>query len=170
MIIGARNSASTKWSEYGCELGQQSRTQFGIQYDKAIMTQKARRNEPCPCGSGKKYKRCCGRISPSAPELSVQRISSTSWKSATPASEFDKLNKGLAARSFPSRHTTIRWSPFAIGSFGHRSGRPSQTSLRTTSSKFWGRNGEARSWQSHSKNGIRSCNGTKPIADIRKRP
>ncbi len=19
------------------------------------------RNEPCPCGSGKKYKRCCGR-------------------------------------------------------------------------------------------------------------
>jgi SEC-C motif domain protein len=21
---------------------------------------KVRRNEPCPCGSGKKYKRCCG--------------------------------------------------------------------------------------------------------------
>lgn len=22
---------------------------------------KAGRNEPCPCGSGKKFKRCCGR-------------------------------------------------------------------------------------------------------------
>jgi uncharacterized protein len=25
-------------------------------------TTKVGRNEPCPCGSGKKYKRCCGRI------------------------------------------------------------------------------------------------------------
>ena len=24
-------------------------------------TPKAVHNEPCPCGSGKKYKRCCGR-------------------------------------------------------------------------------------------------------------
>jgi uncharacterized protein YecA (UPF0149 family) len=24
---------------------------------------KVGRNEPCPCGSGKKYKRCCGRPS-----------------------------------------------------------------------------------------------------------
>ena len=24
---------------------------------------KIRRNEPCPCGSGKKYKQCHGRIS-----------------------------------------------------------------------------------------------------------
>ena len=23
--------------------------------------EKIRRNEPCPCGSGKKYKQCCGR-------------------------------------------------------------------------------------------------------------
>ncbi|WP_420808763.1 SEC-C metal-binding domain-containing protein [Bacillus salacetis] len=22
---------------------------------------KVGRNEPCPCGSGKKYKKCCGR-------------------------------------------------------------------------------------------------------------
>ena len=26
-------------------------------YDKKIS-----RNEPCPCGSGKKYKRCCGAL------------------------------------------------------------------------------------------------------------
>jgi preprotein translocase subunit SecA len=24
-------------------------------------TQKPGRNDPCPCGSGKKYKKCCGR-------------------------------------------------------------------------------------------------------------
>ena len=23
---------------------------------------KVKRNEPCPCGSGKKYKKCCGRL------------------------------------------------------------------------------------------------------------
>jgi uncharacterized protein YecA (UPF0149 family) len=23
--------------------------------------EKVGRNDPCPCGSGKKYKRCCGR-------------------------------------------------------------------------------------------------------------
>lgn len=25
------------------------------------MTKKANRNDPCPCGSGKKYKKCCGK-------------------------------------------------------------------------------------------------------------
>jgi len=29
-------------------------------------TPKVGRNDPCPCGSGKKYKHCCGRISPKA--------------------------------------------------------------------------------------------------------
>lgn len=24
---------------------------------------KPRRNDPCPCGSGKKYKKCCGQVS-----------------------------------------------------------------------------------------------------------
>ena len=27
----------------------------------AMKTVKTGRNEPCPCGSGKKYKRCCGK-------------------------------------------------------------------------------------------------------------
>ena len=26
----------------------------------AVSTKKANRNDPCPCGSGKKYKKCCG--------------------------------------------------------------------------------------------------------------
>jgi uncharacterized protein (DUF433 family) len=28
--------------------------------DQSIKTEKVGRNEPCPCGSGKKYKKCCG--------------------------------------------------------------------------------------------------------------
>jgi len=28
---------------------------------QAASTPKAGRNDPCPCGSGKKYKKCCGR-------------------------------------------------------------------------------------------------------------
>ena len=26
--------------------------------------EKAGRNDPCPCGSGKKYKKCCGKATP----------------------------------------------------------------------------------------------------------
>ena len=29
-----------------------------------IADKKPKRNEPCPCGSGKKYKHCCGRSGP----------------------------------------------------------------------------------------------------------
>ena len=28
--------------------------------DAASKTTKVKRNQPCPCGSGKKYKKCCG--------------------------------------------------------------------------------------------------------------
>ena len=28
---------------------------------KEVRVLKVGRNEPCPCGSGKKYKKCCGR-------------------------------------------------------------------------------------------------------------
>ena len=27
-----------------------------------VKTQKVGRNDPCPCGSGKKYKKCCGAV------------------------------------------------------------------------------------------------------------
>ena len=26
------------------------------------INKKVRRNEPCPCGSGKKFKKCCGKL------------------------------------------------------------------------------------------------------------
>ena len=30
--------------------------------NKKSYDRKVSRNEPCPCGSGKKYKRCCGTL------------------------------------------------------------------------------------------------------------
>ncbi len=32
--------------------------------DEAMLTKKIARNDPCPCGSGKKYKQCCGKSGP----------------------------------------------------------------------------------------------------------
>ncbi len=31
---------------------------------EAIPEKKVARNDPCPCGSGKKYKHCCGKSGP----------------------------------------------------------------------------------------------------------
>jgi len=31
--------------------------------ERAVSTKKASRNDPCPCGSGKKYKKCCALTS-----------------------------------------------------------------------------------------------------------
>ena len=37
-------------------------------------TAKVGRNDPCPCGSGKKYKKCCGAVShPERSELLRER-------------------------------------------------------------------------------------------------
>jgi uncharacterized protein YecA (UPF0149 family) len=33
---------------------------FRISCSLTLFTPKVGRNAPCPCGSGKKYKRCCG--------------------------------------------------------------------------------------------------------------
>ena len=35
------------------------------------MQQKVGRNDPCPCGSGKKYKHCCGAITITPPVLYI---------------------------------------------------------------------------------------------------
>ncbi|MGG0824952.1 SEC-C metal-binding domain-containing protein [Paenibacillus turicensis] len=36
-------------------------TPFAIPNKKPITVEKIGRNDPCPCGSGKKYKKCCGK-------------------------------------------------------------------------------------------------------------
>src|ERR1039457_6631393 len=35
--------------------------QLGGIHGRALALTKSRRNDPCPCGSGKKYKNCCGK-------------------------------------------------------------------------------------------------------------
>jgi len=44
-------------------LSQERRTEITKEYrrSKMAVSNKIGRNEPCPCGSGKKYKKCCGK-------------------------------------------------------------------------------------------------------------
>lgn len=42
------------WAYCGC-------TPDEVQAVKPVITNKVGRNDPCPCGSGKKYKKCCGK-------------------------------------------------------------------------------------------------------------
>ncbi len=41
-----------------------NQTQDSIQEQPSLPGKKPARNEPCPCGSGKKYKHCCGKSGP----------------------------------------------------------------------------------------------------------
>lgn len=48
-------------------LGEDKMTQIAKEYKKSktvVKGKKIGRNDPCPCGSGKKYKHCCGRTTP----------------------------------------------------------------------------------------------------------
>ncbi|HHW48958.1 MAG TPA: SEC-C domain-containing protein [Clostridiaceae bacterium] len=44
-------------------LDEKRRTEIKKEYNKSriAVSNKVGRNEPCPCGSGKKYKKCCGK-------------------------------------------------------------------------------------------------------------
>ncbi|MFQ7775029.1 MAG: SEC-C metal-binding domain-containing protein, partial [Anaerotignum faecicola] len=42
----------------------ETRKHFALEQKKSktiVKGEKIGRNDPCPCGSGKKYKKCCGR-------------------------------------------------------------------------------------------------------------
>ena len=49
-----QRAASSRLSSYNLATHSQRRSQV------AHSSERIGRNEPCPCGSGKKYKRCCG--------------------------------------------------------------------------------------------------------------
>ena len=44
-------------------LSEEKRKEITREYkdSKTVRVEKVGRNEPCPCGSGKKYKKCCGK-------------------------------------------------------------------------------------------------------------
>ena len=54
-----------------------------------------RRNDPCPCGSGRRYKQCCGRMAgapgTASPETAAAGITASS--APTPATEFQRLDE-----------------------------------------------------------------------------
>lgn len=51
-------------TEWDGILSQEKRTEITKEYKKSkiiVKEDKIGRNDPCPCGSGKKYKKCCGK-------------------------------------------------------------------------------------------------------------
>ena len=58
-IFELYNNVLTAWSGYNEEEDTKSRNEdYYIKPEQAV-SEKIGRNEPCPCGSGKKYKKCC---------------------------------------------------------------------------------------------------------------
>ena len=50
----------------GCDMRKLPDTKFNqtsgeVSWNCLLYTSKVYPNDPCPCGSGKKYKQCCGR-------------------------------------------------------------------------------------------------------------
>jgi SEC-C motif-containing protein len=58
-LIEGRVEAMHEDSDFICENGQWLYT-TGHQLEPSFKPWKPGRNEACPCGSGKKFKRCCG--------------------------------------------------------------------------------------------------------------
>ena len=61
-MIGAKVSwlyGLSEWEDiFDATKRSQIKKQYGI--DNQAVSEKVGRNDPCPCGSGKKYKKCCG--------------------------------------------------------------------------------------------------------------
>ncbi len=57
LLRNIQDSKDTELQKVQNKAQQISRTALGQEVDK---TKKVGRNDPCPCGSGKKYKKCCG--------------------------------------------------------------------------------------------------------------
>ena len=59
-------AAKAEWlynlKEWEPILDEDKRLEFKREYrlSQMAVSQKVGRNDPCPCGSGKKYKKCCG--------------------------------------------------------------------------------------------------------------
>ena len=52
-----------KLSSWNKVLTTEQRDKIAFEYREAntVRSEKIGRNDPCPCGSGKKYKKCCGK-------------------------------------------------------------------------------------------------------------
>lgn len=53
-------NATRKWDQCGHTLDEINPQESSEKKNTVVTQQKVGRNDPCPCGSGNKYKRCCG--------------------------------------------------------------------------------------------------------------
>ena len=56
-----RKKTRITFGEEGLPLSELSNLGAALRSPATVVKQKVGRNEPCPCGSGKKFKKCCGR-------------------------------------------------------------------------------------------------------------
>lgn len=83
------------------------------------MTEEARaktgRNEPCPCGSGKKYKKCCGKPVEAPPPLPDRRLMERNLRSLQKLVEGHKFKDASEANAFFARFNAQgklpEWTP-----------------------------------------------------------
>jgi hypothetical protein len=68
------------------------------------------RNDPCPCGSGRKFKQCCGAGRPAAAAVAPPRGARPDRPKLGPLSEAGKLREPVAGARQPVYSTSIaRW-------------------------------------------------------------
>ncbi len=67
-LLWNMHDAKAEWlygmNEWSNIFGEEKRKQIKKDFNKSkqvIVGEKTGRNDPCPCGSGKKYKKCCGK-------------------------------------------------------------------------------------------------------------
>ncbi len=91
----------------------------GKRYERLLNTlesKKVGRNAPCPCGSGKKYKQCCGRETADIPELDFdRRLMERDFRALQQAIEeknfnsVDEVNKYI--REIDQNGKLLQWAP-----------------------------------------------------------
>jgi sRNA-binding protein len=76
----------------------------------ALTTQRVGRNEPCPCGSGRKYKQCClDKDEAKARKARAKAAEKASKESEKAAAKTDEKEAASAAgKVAPPRHQTYQ--------------------------------------------------------------
>ncbi|OGI41843.1 MAG: hypothetical protein A2150_00575 [Candidatus Muproteobacteria bacterium RBG_16_64_11] len=59
-LLKALPNAMQSYARIGRTLYEAVLSEPRIETQQPVSSEKIGRNEPCPCGSGKKYKKCCG--------------------------------------------------------------------------------------------------------------
>lgn len=77
-----------------CNNPRAANTQRGYILEKGDTILKTGRNDPCPCGSGKKYKKCCMEKDEEAERLALLELQKAKAAEETAAAEADDAGEG----------------------------------------------------------------------------